>query len=363
MGVASLFTQKVIFLAAGIAMGGACTCAARFRTTSTFLVAGAIGLAIPWIVAGGCFFGAGGLDAFLQRTLVTPFTWPPHVKNPDEFLLHRLGNVIHWAPGHLAILTAAFAFGFSRMWNRKRLQRGEFVLWCGLLGHLVGVFFVPAYLQYHLIGAPIAAAWVAAVMPLGLRRNPTWLAGTVLFFFLALAFPRREELTRLAFYPYSAIDATAICSVGFISLALVLFARRSRRLRTGLQTLLLAAAFAPGVSRYVIYHRLWAAGETQRDELRAFARMAPGPVLDGFTGLGCLRPHASYWWWINHHSLPLMRREGALQDVVEIVRKRQPSVVIPDGGVERVGGGIIHLLFEGYDLIEFRGRRVFVRRE
>ena len=94
-----------------------------------------------------------------------------------------------------------------------------------------------------------------------------------------------------------------------------------------------------------------------------FGELSPGPVLDGFSGLGCLRPHAGYWWWINHHSLPLMRKEGALQDVVELVRRKTPSVVIFDDGVRRVGGGIESLLILGYEQVPFPGPPVFVRRE
>ena len=362
MGTASLFTQKTAFLAIGIVIGGMITRGANGRTNTGSIIVGFLGFVIPWIAAGLFFHRAGGLEAFLQRTLITPLTWPSHPKNADEFLLHRLGNVISWAPGHLAVLAAAIAIGFRRLWNVRRLRSGEAIAWCGLLGHLLGASFVPAYLQYYLLAAPIAAVLVATASPAFFNMRPIVVGSLVLLAFVIAAVPRFAELKSLAFNPISTIDLASISMLTLMVAIALIGVCRTRALRLVLVSSILAAAFAPGLGRYVVYHRYWAAADRQRQDLIAFGELPPGPVLDGFSGLGCLRPHASYWWWINHHSLPLMRKEGALQGVLELVRRRVPAIVVIDDGVERVGGGIVQLLYEGYDLIEFRGRRLFIRR-
>jgi hypothetical protein len=174
---------------------------------------------------------------------------------------------------------------------------------------------------------------------------------------------RWKEFQTTPRHLYSLLDgwvAVALFAAGLALLAARLFGRATMRRRFA--TALILLSFAPGFGRYVVYHSFWNAAERQRQDLVRFGELSPGPVLDGFTGLGCLRPHAGYWWWINHHSLPLMRKEGALPNVLELIRERIPSVIVFDDGVRRIGG-VEPLLLLGYEQIPFPGPPVFVRRE
>jgi hypothetical protein len=362
-GIASLFTQKVIFAAAGLAVGAAITKSMNGRRPILAIVVASAGFVAPWVVASLFFHQHGALEVFLNRTLITPATWPAHVKNVDEGILHRLTAVVSWTPGHLAILAAVLLVGFFRLWNRANWKNGRAVLWCGLTAHLAGAPFVPAYLQYYLLVCPIAAALVGETSQLLLRRFPRSIAAVVgVVFFIALSL-RSVEFQSKSLNPYSILDAGVGVAMIVVALGLLgasLFG--GHRLRRNLAAALVLISLAPGLGRYVIYHRFWNVGERQRQDLVKFGELPPGPVLDGFSGLGCLRPHVGYWWWINHHSLPLMRKEGALPGIVELIRQKTPAVVVLDDGVRRIGG-VESLLILGYEQVPFPGPPVFVRRE
>jgi hypothetical protein len=303
------------------------------------------------------------LDSFLARTLVTPLTWPPHQKNADEFLVHRLTNFVSWAPGHLAILAAALLTALVRLRSRQRRRLGSPVLVCGLVAHLIGAFFVPPYLQYSLIACPVAAVLVAREFPPLWRRSPIVVAGLIALGFIAAAWPRWDELIHLRRSFTSPLDVISTGAV-LVSAMLVVVAGvfRQWRVRTFFAVVLLPAALAPGVGRYVGYHLFWADAVKQRETLGAFGEITSGPVMDGFTGLGCLRPHAGYWWWINHHSLPLIRKEGALPSILETIQSRRPDVIIVDEGVQKLDANILSVLPAGYDQVSFPVRTLIVKR-
>jgi hypothetical protein len=362
MGVASLFTQKVIFLASGMALGGCLAVASRGRTPGPSIVVGAIGFAIPWAAAAVFFHDHDAFSAFLNRTLATPATWPAHLRNPDESILHRLANVVSWSPGHLAILAICLGAGFVKLWNSASWRRGDGITWCGLVVHLTCAPLVPAYLQYYLLAAPMGAMVVGGRLPALVRRIPFAVGALVFTAFMAAAALRFPELRALS-SPFAVADAPIV--VGMIIAFGLLSAGAFMRRRSGVAiaaAAVILASMAPGIGRYMIHHRYWNFAEKQRQDLVAFGELSPGPVLDGFTGFGCLRPHVGYWWWINHHSLPLMRKEGALQGVLESIRAGKPSVVVYDEGVRKIGGGIEGLLLQFYEPASFRGVPVFVRR-
>ncbi|MES2790031.1 MAG: glycosyltransferase family 39 protein [Planctomycetota bacterium] len=52
-------------------------------------------------------------------------------------------------------------------------------------------------------------------------------------------------------------------------------------------------------------------------------------VLDGFAGYGALRPHASYFWWINRYSLALMTEQDKTK-LRETLQQHPPTVILYD---------------------------------
>lgn len=52
-------------------------------------------------------------------------------------------------------------------------------------------------------------------------------------------------------------------------------------------------------------------------------------VLDGFAGYGALRPHASYFWWINRYSLAMMS-DADKSTLLRNIQTHPPTVVLYD---------------------------------
>jgi hypothetical protein len=58
------------------------------------------------------------------------------------------------------------------------------------------------------------------------------------------------------------------------------------------------------------------------------------PVLDGFTGYGALRPHAWYWYWVNEHTLAMIRAAHQSRIPSQLTRQGIPALVIVDSSLE-----------------------------
>lgn len=362
-GIASLFTQKVIFVVVGMALGASIARVVAGKRMLPSLILAVVGFFLPWAAASIYFWNIGALESFLDRTLVTPATWPPHAKNFDESMLFRLSYPMSWAPGHLGVLAIILALGLSRLFRGVDWRNGRAIIWCGVVVHLLGAAFAPAYLQYYLLVAPLAAILVGEFTLPMLRLHGRRLASMMALWYFAATGLRFQDFRAINANPYVILDIVVSVAV-IVSAVGLLWARfgRNSAWQSRLATTLLVVSLAPGIGRYAIYHFFWNAAEEQRQELTAFGELPPGPALDGFSGLGCLRPHVGYWWWINHHSLPLMRKEGAVQGVLELVRSRTPSVVVFDEDLRKMGAGLDGLLVLHYDQVPFGRRLVFVRR-
>jgi hypothetical protein len=215
-----------------------------------------------------------------------------------------------------------------------------------------------AYLQYYLLAWPMTAVAVARFLPVWWRRRPRLTALLCLAAF-AVGWTPLQPIGRQ--YAYLTLDqsAAAFFAIGCIVGAIGWRLGRRR----WLPTFAVLVAVVPGAGRTAIQYTHWNLGARQREEIAEFHRRWPGPALDGFTGLGCLSPHAGYWWWINHHSTPLLRKEGAIAGVVELVWRRVPAVVVFDENLQQFGNGLTEALERGYDLERFAGRYIWIRRD
>ncbi|MCY2963828.1 MAG: hypothetical protein NT069_09315, partial [Planctomycetota bacterium] len=75
------------------------------------------------------------------------------------------------------------------------------------------------------------------------------------------------------------------------------------------------------------------------DELHARVRVDQ-TVLDGFTGLAALRPHAYYTWWLNEFSLGLIPEERLETDLRELLESRPPAGILYDENLRRLPASI-----------------------
>ncbi len=337
-GLATLFTQKASFLALGAGVGLAWTLIARRVPWLRALLAYAAGGAAPWCLAWAGFAALGAGPAFLRGTVLTPLTWPAHAARADEGLVFRVVNFLGWSPGHVGLAAAGLLWGLLRLRRRHVAARGDAVAACAAAGHLAGLALTPAaYLQYYLLALPALAATAALALAPCWRRRPGTLAALALAacgglhgLRQALGEGFQREAGPFAWLALGDMVFGAAAAVAaLVGLALARQRRYAARWAVAAAFGLLALV---SVSRTVFQLCCWQRAAAERELIARIAALPPadGTFQDGFSGLGCLRPHASYWWWVNHHSLPLIARSGGLPDLLAGLVAARPAFVSLD---------------------------------
>src|SRR5207248_8814866 len=116
----------------------------------------------------------------------------------DETVRYRLQEVLSRAPGHLAALAMALLSVGMNLRRAATWRRGEGILICGLLAHLLGAGSVPGYLQYYLLCTPTVAMLVGSRLPALLRRRPAATACIAALFVAAAGWLRSVEFSAAA---------------------------------------------------------------------------------------------------------------------------------------------------------------------
>jgi hypothetical protein len=293
------------------------------------------------------------LSDFVRCVVLLPLNWPDHPVEPAETVSRQLLSQSGWAPGHFGLAVLGLIVAAYRLRLPRARRRGEPILALPALLHFLAIPFVPAlYLQYYLLGLPILACqstasaimlWDARKARFGQKadRKPAWLPMIVCVtvfvvapavWLISLAGGRFADdlapwLTsgRPALYSWLDKLSFSLFAVG----ALIALARR----RVGLAVMWLAMLL-PALGRDAVFHVFWHRAGQMR-QLAVVHELVPRDemVLDGYTGYGCLRPHAFYWWWINHHSIPLIERERALPALRETLATGKPALVIQDANL------------------------------
>jgi hypothetical protein len=301
--------------------------------------------------AGGVFAGIIGIlgtlgiatDAW-QCLVVVPMTWTTRVTGGDYLL-----GMTSFAPGHQALGAVSLVLLVTCGLGPVGRRRGRGVLLVPLLLHAGGVILVPAvYFQYFQLAMPIAAvlAGGATVRALGRRRQGrSWT--TVLIPLLAalwtlagLVIRDRAEPT-----PYQVLDSGSAIAM------LVLVPLVGMPRRNWLPKMVMAIALLPAVGRIAIMHAYWPNGQ-QRAVLSWVDRAVPPTeaVLDGFTGLGCLRPQVGYFGWLNEHTLPMAYNR---EPVGELLARTKPGLVVIDAYLMRTE--IESVIVESHEYIPVSG--------
>lgn len=344
LAVAGLATQKVAFLVIGLVI--AAIVQRRARRESCFLpaIAGMAGASLPVLLVLGVLATQEALTDAYECMILLPITWPAvGGANP---ILSRTS----WAPLHYFLFATGEFLALLSCLRRSARARGVPMVLVPTLLHGVGSVVSPTtYLQYYVLAVPLVAVaaagewsrriavrqrqarsldsgrwWVLVAMAIFL---PIGIAGFVLLFGGTLS---PEQFRN----PYYAADAFAILLLGGTAILGLLLPRLGRS-----RAVVLLLAFAlPSVSRVLIPNVYWS-NRPQIAELRRVQQMVPvgETIVDGFTGLGALRPHADYWWWINEHTIPMMRAEGDDQRLTMLVVEGKPALILYDHYLRDLG--------------------------
>lgn len=347
LGLATLCTQKVAFLCVGMTAGLLFHCPRRGKLAALGALVG--GAVIPWSVTIAYFWIAGGLDDLIRCMVLYPLRWPhdPQGEATPLVSLWRMMSRTQFAPGHYGLFAyAALALPVS-FWKRGDRRLGPVVF--GVCAHFLALPLVPAvYLQHYLLAAPLAAVMVGSIGVFSGREEETeqrtralvplgslifaisffvfgvWLQWTHLRPFFD-GFPNWQRIV------YSNLDAICLTLLPVGTLVWLVLRQKGA-------VILWLVLLLPGIGRAVIPHWYWPTNRSQFEELAVIDKaVAPDEkVLDGFSGLGCLRPHAYYYWWINQHSIPLMKQERALEPLRQIILAGEPALIILDPNLDHL---------------------------
>jgi hypothetical protein len=354
-----LTTQKGVFIAGGILL------ASLFRGSTNGRM---LARWIAGVIAGGCTIGGAAVGIFasqgclmpaLESLIARPLSWSIRIGGP-----HPLLSPFAWAPGHQVGLLAGLISLACQLGRRSSWRRGRFIPLAGLLAHGVGYFLAPAvYFQFYMLAVPLAAVVLAGearrLARLARRRvsasivGVSWLViglswltlGTIRLFSM---FPSRV-IQHFSWTPYAVLVV-----MGMVMLVSYWIARRDWMARVGYGCWVVALAL-PSLQQIANTHFYWP-NRTQRDDIATLERLVPTheAVLDGFTGLGYRRPHLSYWWWINEHTLPMMLQKGDDRQIVADVAHGKPGLILVDQDLQRLPG-LESVIFGHYVLYDLAG--------
>jgi hypothetical protein len=267
-------------------------------------------------------------------------TWPARTPRFDESIAHRLLNGQQWSPGHLALAAAGLLLALRALRRPGAAARGWPIPTLAAAAHLGGLALTPAaYAQYYLLALPALCAVAAAAWRPWWRTAPG--RAVLLLSAAAAAWHAWRHLREQPFWPLPAppfrwiawgdvLLPAAALALGLVALVFAALSRRRPAAACGLAAAVALAAVSVPRTAFMLTH--WRNAAAERAAVAALAALPPadGPLQDGFSGLGCLRPAATYWWWVNHHSAPLIAREGGVAEIAAALRQGRAAYVAMD---------------------------------
>lgn len=386
VAMALLTTQKTLFICVGLFVAALLTWRAR-GSIGKRLMGFALGGAFVGIVVMGVLIKEGALrDAYLclfERLA----TWPTKTRGPNV-----LFGMNSWAPGHQAAVIIAvvssIVIGMSvraRGWKERKsgegasphsyplthtlphprkgvvrwtplVRRGRLAVVLPIITHLFGILITPAiYFQFYMLVIPhlavfTAGEWVRLWHAVGHSPSKNRIAWLIVVSMIA-CFGASIFLLPRGPVSLTGFDLAALILIGASALLWFVLPR--------LTVILLVIALAvPSLGRIAIPHFFWP-NMIQKHDVALVNQLVHEneQVLDGFTGMGCLRPHLNYWWWINEHTIPMMHASGDDAVIMNEVASGKPAMVLFDDNLRSLG--IEQLLARHYVPLPLKERRPY----
>jgi hypothetical protein len=364
-------TQKSLFVLAGLLLASLMGRSASVGAKVRWIVGVAVGgLGVAGLLA-GIFAVEGGLMPAIDSLLFRPMQWSLRISGPNPLL-----SPFAFAPGHQVGLLAAWVGLLAQLGRRSSWRRGRFVLPAGIVAHGVGYFIAPAvYLQFYMLVVPIAAVMIGGELYRLIRHarrdrcsallGIVWLLLGIVWLYAGIF----GWMGPTPLMPRGSVDGSRILPYFVLPLAgwgmLLLGAiLRSRGAVAGGQGMLLAVLLLPPITQIGFTHFFWP-NKLQRKDIATLEQLVPadGLIVDGFSGLGFRRPHLSYWWWINEHTIPMILQQGDDRPILTDIAMGKPAAILFDRDLQRLPGlqEIIARHYEMYDLsADGQGGRPYV---
>ena len=389
MAMALLTTQKTLFLVFGLFIAAILTWRSRGERLAPRMTGMFLGGVLVLAVVMGVLYQQHALEDAYLCLFERPLTWPTKTRGPDVLFGRN-----SWAPGHqaaaivalMSLIVTGLTVGRHRGRKSKKTgegasphsyplthtlphprkgvvrsspvtRRGRLAIVLPLITHGFGILLTPAiYFQFYMLAIPllavlIAGEWTRIWQVIRHSRYGSslgWMLGTamVAWFAAGVFLLPRGPVSLFSFDLAGVVILPVAVIIGF-------FRPRAGALVLGI------ALITPAVGRVVIPHFYWP-NHLQREDIELVDRLVkPNEmVLDGFTGIGCLRPHVNYWWWINEHTIPMMRDRGDDAEIFSAVAQGKPAVVLFDENLRSLGG-IEQLLGRQYVPLRFNERRPY----
>ena len=365
LGLATLFTQKGIVPAVGLIFALGVLTAIRPAPPSVavgnnFIIRGirtmgdaVVGMVLVWLLTGELFACAGAGRDFWISTWYQLWTWNVRSGRWEYLRPTLLGDMTMWF--------AAVVEAVSVIRQLKHGGSGDSRL-AILIVALIGAASIPAvkaaYPQYYLLWMPFVAILAAGTVcrflqPAEGRSHRGWLAGAALVlggiqifgWLRAFHLGSRGPFPRLTAGPELQIFFAIV--IALLSLTVVVSAWKDKQFAARCCLCLLGMAY--GLLR-LFDQALWSNGAQAAAMERVHARIAVGErVFDGFTGLGALRPHAWYYWWINPYSLALVPPEELQTGLLERLQAAPPAGILVDDNLKLLPEPIWDWIVENYE--------------
>jgi hypothetical protein len=356
-GLATTFTQKSVVPAVGIWLGWLAMIGWRnapARVTAGYVAGGAV----PWVVLFALFGAFGAADDLWHGAVVQLVNWPARLAPWQHLRPVVAADLALWFLAFCEIV--AIAAGAARREPRPSgVAAAVFVAFCAASLLLVKA----AYPQYYLL-------WTPGLAVLAARRLRIWMGGEPNLLFLIVTgglalvaaiflYGRvspamlNQPIASLPWLSPSLTRVSLSMEWGLVLVfgAVLFSADHGYRARAGFFVVVLGSFY--GVLRNLDAH-VWP-NEAQVERIRAVNEAVPvhGRVFDGFTGLGALRRHAFYYWWLNPYSRAIAGDAALEGSLLETLQTDPPEAVLFDENIEALPDPVTEWIKKRYEPTEW----------
>jgi hypothetical protein len=284
----------------------------------------AIGVALVVAIMLGFFYYQGALARFVDLTFVAPLQWGTS-EPTTRYLVNQLASgAVFWGAGLAGCVLVAFA-----CLARPVQSPGAAMVAGGAITHVAGLMHVPAaFYQYYLPVSPLVAMLAAHVLLLFAQRGSSsvsrlalWISAAAGCSATTAALVVRSWITDLPFVWVPLLG-------GLLCVAMLLYIFQFNRL--GLVFALIISLLGT-LPYHAVQFWHWRHQEQTRHIQQLMAVTDPDDAFfDGFTGYGALRPHAFYYFWINHHSWPMISVSERTAGIIGALQSPRTRVLLFD---------------------------------